>query len=153
MKAVLLFLLAGLAGCGGSTARWVDAARDAHTQADALVRGGDPGRAAQVLEDLVTRPIPAGIALQDRRVVLQDTYARLAELALREGKPTRARDDAAAGLALGEARDVFTSSLLTLRGHAHEALGQDVEAARDYEAAQRIAEALLEQVLADGGSR
>jgi len=153
MRVAPLLLLLGLAGCDGAAARYIDAARDAHAQADALVRGGDPGSAARLLADLVERPVPAGIAPQDRRVVLQDAYARLADLALKAGQPVRARDFAAAGLALGQGHDVFSVSLLTLRGHAHEALGQDAEAARDYEAAQRIAEELLDRVLADGGSR
>ena len=50
-------------------------------------------------------------------------------------------------------RDVFTSALRTSRGRAHEALGQDAEAARDYEAAQMVAEALLQEALAGGGAR
>jgi hypothetical protein len=58
-----------------------------------------------------------------------------------------------AGLGLGETRDVFASSLRTLRGRAHEALGQDAEAARDYEAAQIVAEALLQEALSGGGAR
>ena len=152
MRAALLLLLA-LAGCDGAAARFIDTARDAHAQVAALVRGGDPGGAARVLEDLVARPVPSGINPQDRRVVLQDAYARLADLALKAGQAARARDFAAAGLALGEEHDVFTTLLLALRGHAHEALGRDAEAARDYEAAQRIAEELLDEALADGGSR
>ncbi len=134
MRAALLLLLLGLAGCDGAAARFIDTAHDAHAQVDALVRGGDPGGAARLLEDLVARPVPSGISSQDRRVVLQDAYARR-------------------GLALGEEHDVFAGSLLTLRGHAHEALGRDAEAARDYEAAQRIAEELLDKALTDRGSR
>ena len=152
MRVALLLLLLGLAGCDGAAARFIDTARDTHAKADALARSGDPRSAARLLEDLVARPAPAGIAPQDRRVLLQDAYARLADLALKAGEPARARDFAAAGLALGEGHDVFSASLLALRGHAQEALGQDAEAARDYEAAQRIAEELLNQVLADGGS-
>jgi len=153
MRGSMLLVAVALAACGDAPARFIDAARDAHAQADALVRAGDPARAARVLEDFTARAVPAGIAAQDRRVVLQDTHDRLAELALKTGNPGRARDAATAGLALGEGRDAFTASLLTLRGHAEEALGRDVEAARDYEAAQKIAEALLEQALADGGAR
>jgi len=152
--AALLFLAAfALAGCGGPAARWIDEAAAAHAQADAFVRGGDPARAARVLDELAARPVPAGVAAQDRRAVLQDAYARLAGLALGQRAPAQALRYAEAGLALGEARDVFTPALRTLRGRAHEALGQDADAARDYEAAQVVAEALLQEALSGGGAR
>ena len=144
-KAALILLVAcAAAGCGGPAGRWVDEAAAAHAQADALVRGGEPGRAARVLEELVSRPVPAQVAAQDRRAVLQDAYARLAALALEQREPAQA---------LRPARDVFTCALRTLRGRAHEALGQDAEAARDYEAAQMVAEALLQEALVGGGAR
>jgi predicted RNA-binding Zn ribbon-like protein len=153
-KAALLLLVAfGLAGCGGPAARWIDEAATAHAQADALVRGGEPGRAARVLEELVSRPVPGGVATQDRRAVLQDAYARLAGLALEQREPVQALRYADVGLALGVARDVFNSALHILRGRAHEALGQDAEAARDYEAAQIVAEALLQEALSGEGPR
>ena len=153
-KAALILLVAcAAAGCGGPAGRWVDEAAAAHAQADALVRGGEPGRAARVLEELVSRPVPAQVAAQDRRAVLQDAYARLAALALEQRELAQALRYAEAGLALGPARDVFTCALRTLRGRAHEALGQDAEAARDYEAAQMVAEALLQEALVGGGAR
>ena len=153
MAALVLLAAFALAGCGGPAARWIDQATAAHAQADALLRGGDASRAARVLDDLVSRPVPAGVAAHDRRAVLQDAYARLAGLALERREPAQALRYAEAGLALGAARDVFTSALRTLRGRAHEASGQDAEAARDYEAAQIVAEALLQEALSDGGSR
>ncbi|HKB75231.1 MAG TPA: hypothetical protein VKC58_01455 [Myxococcales bacterium] len=154
MKAAWVWLVAGaLAGCGGRAARWVEEAADAHAQADLLVRRGEREQASRVLEELVSRPVPAQVAAQDRRAVLQDAYARLAGLALEERRPSQALRYADAGLGLGETRDVFASSLRTLRGRAHEALGQDAEAARDYEAAQIVAEALLQEALSGGGAR
>jgi hypothetical protein len=154
MKTVALaFLAAAIAGCGGAAARWVDGAAAAHARADALVRGGQSDAAARVLVELVSRPVPARVAAQDRRAVLQDVYARLADLALAGGKPEEALRYADDGLALGEGRSVFTSALRTLRGRAEESLGRDAAAARDYEAAQIVAEALLRDALAGGGSR
>ncbi len=154
MRIALLLLFAGsVAGCGGAAAKFIDDAREANAQADALLRSGDSGRAAQVLQELVSRPVPADLAAQDRRAVLQDVYARLAGLALAEGKPSQALRLADAGLALGEERDVFAVSLRTLHGRANQGLGRDMEAARDYQAAQVIAEALLEAALDAGGAR
>jgi hypothetical protein len=149
----LLLLATVLAACSGDPARYVEAAHAAHAQADALLRSGDLAGATGALEDFAARPVPSAIAAHDRRVVLQDTYARMAAIALQHGDAVRALKAAEAGLALGKDRDVFTSSLLTLRGRAREALGHDAEAARDYEAAQRVAEALLDELLADGGTR
>jgi hypothetical protein len=154
MKAAALTVLAGaLAGCGGSASRWVDHAAEAHAQADALVRSGEREAAIRVLEELVSRPVPAQVAAQDSRAVLQDTYARLADLALGGSRPAEALRYADAGLALGEGRDVLTSALRTLRGRAQEGLGRDAEAARDYESAQIVAEALLADALGAGGGR
>jgi hypothetical protein len=155
MKAGPLVLLAAgaISGCGGAAARWIEDAAGAHAQADALVRGGQRGAAVRVLEELVSRPVPAQVASQDRRAVLQDAYARLADLALGEGNPEEALRYADAGLALGGGLEVLTSALRTFHGRAHEALGRDAEAARDYEAAQIVAEALLRDALPGGGSR
>jgi len=152
---VLVFVFAGaLAACGGAApARWIGQAAGTHAQADALAREGRLQEAARMLEEFASSAPPAQIAPQDRRAVLQDAYARLADLALRQGDPQRALRFADAGLSLGEGRDVFTSALRTFRGRAQEALGRDREAARDYDAAQVLAEALLADALADGGVR
>ena len=151
--ALVLVFLGACLGCNSGATRWIGEARGAHAEADALERSGDLQRAGDLLQDLVSRPVPAGVAPQDVRAVLQDTYARLADLALKRGKPTDALHSADAGLQLGEAQDVFVSSLRAFRGRALEALGRDAEAAREYEAAQAIAEALLSEALFDGGVR
>jgi hypothetical protein len=154
MRRIALLALAGtLLGCGGDAARWIEGAAFTNEQADASLREGQLPRARAVLEQLVTRPAPASVADGDRRAVLQDAYARLAVIALAEHAPAQAIRDADAGLALGERRDVFTATLRTLRGRAGEALGKDAEAARDYEAAQLIDEALLEGALSGKGGR
>jgi tetratricopeptide (TPR) repeat protein len=153
MRCALAIVAAALAGCGGAASRWIDDAASAHARADALAGGGDRESAIRVLEQVVAQPAPGRGSEQDRRTVRQDAYLRLADLALAAGDPARALRYADAGLALGEGRDVFTSSLRTFRGRAHEALGRDADAARDYEAAQIVAEALLQAALTDGGPR
>jgi tetratricopeptide (TPR) repeat protein len=154
MRTALVLVLVGASlGCGSGATRWIGDASRAHAEADALERSGDLERAGDLLQDLVSGPVPTGVAPQDARAVLQDTYARLANLALKRGKAADALHSADAGLQLGEAQDVFVSSLRAFRGRALEALGRDAEAAREYEAAQAIAEALLSEALADGGVR
>lgn len=146
-------LLALLAGCGGAAPRFVAEARAVNTRADALLNQGDSAGAARVLEAFVAQPVPAGIAPDDRRGVLQDAYARLASLAVSTGRAVEALRFAETGLALGDAHDVFAASLHTVHGRANEALGRDRDAARDYEAAQIIAASLLDAELRKGGER
>jgi predicted negative regulator of RcsB-dependent stress response len=153
VKTPLLLVAAFVCGCGNAPARWIEEARRAHAEADARLREQDLRGADAVLRRLVTQPVPSNVAAADRRVVLQDAYARLARVGIEEGLPEQALRDADAGLELGEQEDVFTCTLRILRGHALEALGRDPEAARDYETAQVIAAALLERTLADGGHR
>ena len=149
--AVLMALV--VAGCGGAASRFVDDARRANERADALILRGEPGHAMEALQALVAAPVPAGVAEPDRRAVLQDAYARLAGLAAAGGNAAQALQFAQSGLALGGGRDVFEVSLRMELGKANEALGRDSEAARDYEAAQVIAESLLETALREGGDR
>jgi hypothetical protein len=154
MTRIALFALAGtLLGCGGDAARWIDDAASTNERADASLREGQLPRARAMLEHLVSQPAPASVAEADRRAVLQDAYARLAIIALAMHAPAQAIRDADAGLALGERRDVFTATLRTLRGRAAEALGNDAQAVRDYEAAQLIDEALLQGALSGKGAR
>jgi hypothetical protein len=150
IRIAALLVASGIAGCGGAAARWIDDAASRSAQVDALLREGQLARARSLLEALVALPVPASVAEQDRRAVLQDAYARLSLVALRSGAAADAKRYADAGLALGEHRDVFTSALRTMRGRAEEALGNDAEAARDYEAAQVIAELLLQASLGGG---
>lgn len=151
-RLAVLFACA-LAACGDAPGQWIDEARAANGRADALVAAGDTGRAAKVLEELVARRPPAGVATRDARVVVQDAYARLASLSLHAGRPSAALEQADSGLELGDGRDVFASRLRTLRGRALEALGRDADAARELDAAQAILEALLKEALADGGAQ
>jgi hypothetical protein len=151
-RVAVLLVACSIAGCGGAAAPWIDGAASTNAQVDAFLREGQPARARALLDGFVSRPAPASVAEQDRRAVLQDAYARLSLVALSGGAAAEARRYADAGLALGEHRDVFTSTLRTMRGRAQEALGNDAEAVRDYQAAQVIAELLLQASL-DGGDR
>ena len=140
-------LLVALAGCSQARATgWLEQARAAHQQADsALLRGDlDAGRAA--LREFVDAPAPGRIALEDRRVLLQDALYRLADLELRDRHPQAALAWADRGLALG-GRDLFYANLLVARGHAREDLGEEVWAATDYHDALVINDELLQQVL------
>ena len=143
-----LLLLALCVGCSQATQppAWLDRARDAHQQADsALLRGDlDAGRTA--LRNFVDAPLPNRIALEDRRVVLQDALCRLADIELRDRHPQAALAWADRGLALG-GRDVFYANLLVARGHAREDLGEEVWAATDYHDALVINDELLQQVI------
>jgi hypothetical protein len=154
MRAVaVVALLGALAACGSAPARWIEDARAANLEADALTAAGDPVGAARVLEHLVSRPPPKGVAVADARAVLQDAFARRAALDLRAGAPHAALEHADAGLRLGDGGDVFAAALHAVRGRALEALARDAEAVRGYESAQRILEALLNEAIGDGGLR
>jgi tetratricopeptide (TPR) repeat protein len=120
-----------------------------HGEADRLLDGGDLGAARRVLASIIEQP-EAGAARSadpNRRPLLQDTYFRLARLALAMQDPATAARDAQAGLALGDHSDLFAANLLIVRGAAREALGEPGAAAADYEQALRINEALLREVL------
>jgi hypothetical protein len=80
-------------------------------------------------------------------MVLQDTFFRLARLALDAHDPASAAHDAEQGLALGDGGDLFTANLLVVRGAAHEALGENAAALAACQRALRINEVLLHDTL------
>ena len=84
----------------------------------------------------------------ERRLALQDTYFRLARLALGDHDARQALAYADAGLAYGTAPHLFVANLLVARGAAHEAAGDPRAAAADYQRALAINEALLAQAVA-----
>jgi tetratricopeptide (TPR) repeat protein len=133
-----------LASCQATPDWSLEAARG-HAAADHLIDRGDRPAARATLERLVASA-PGGSA-ETRRVLLQDTYFRLARLALDARDPAQAARDADAGLALGGTEDLFVANLLVVRGAAQEALGQNAAALATYQRALRINEALLHDTL------
>lgn len=138
MRALLLALL--LIGCGRSS--WTAEVAAGHRQADELIDRGDRLGARRVLASIVDG---AGGVTEARRPLLQDTYFRLARLALATQDPATAAREADTGLALGDRSDLFAANLLIVRGAAREALGHNADAATDYERALRINESLLRE--------
>ena len=138
-RAALLALV--LCGCGGAPT-WLDLAQQAHARADAALAGGDPASAHAALAAFVEVPAPASVSREDWRGVMQDVFARLAEIDVGLD-PRAAVGWAARGLTLGERGDVFTANLFLARGHAEEKLGEDRAAAEDYHRVVLIDEALL----------
>jgi hypothetical protein len=126
---------------------WIERSRaDSDAAERALARGNAP-KAIDLLRTIVEREVPGGVAREDARVVRQDALDRWARIELAAGHAPEALRRADQGLRLGERQDVFTANLWTTHGRAHEALGQDRQAADDYHRALVIEEALLSQAL------
>jgi tetratricopeptide (TPR) repeat protein len=143
-RLLLLALLA--AGCGRAAPDWSVTVAERNAAADRLIDEGDGAGARAVLETIL-RTAPGEGAGGTRRVLLQDTYFRLARLALDAHDPALAARQAEAGLALGGEEDLFLANLLVVRGAAHEAAGETAQALAVYQRALRINEALLHHTL------
>jgi tetratricopeptide (TPR) repeat protein len=134
-------------------AAWIASVARRNAEADGLIDRGDPAGARRVLASLLDAAPGLerrgdGDAQQDiRRVLLQDTYFRLARLELDARAPTAAAGHAGQGLALGGRDDLFVANLLVVRGAAREALGETAAALADYDRALRINEILLHETL------
>ena len=113
-----------------------------HSQADQRLDAGDAAAARRALMAV----LQAGRPVDDQRLALQDTYFRLARLALDEHQPREALEFADRGLALGMAPHLFVANLLVARAAAEEALRQPRNAANDYHRALLMNEALLAQL-------
>jgi hypothetical protein len=154
LAAALGLALAGGASCarlpraGDGTADWSAGVAGRHAEADRLLDRGERQAALAVLDTIVGTPpgeMPSG---EPQRVLLQDTYFRLARLELDGHRPQRAVERASAGLALGGGNDLFAANLLVVRGSARQALGQAGAALDDYQRALAINEILLQRSLA-----
>lgn len=157
MKTLILAALFVLAGCAqaaredaarapSAAAVWIEGMAQAHARADQQA-----DQAAQrALEAARARPVPAQVAPEDQRRVLQDLQFRLAALALDAADPTRAELEAERGLALGRGDDTYTTNLLIAQGRAAAALGRHATAAEAYAEALRIHERLLSRALEGG---
>jgi tetratricopeptide (TPR) repeat protein len=135
---------------------WMEAVARSNDEADRLIDRGDPLAARRVLASvLASAPDGSGAGTsatgparaEARRVLLQDTYFRLARLELDAREPAAAASHAGQGLALGGRDDLFVANLLVARGAAREALGQTAAALADYDRALRINETLLHETL------
>jgi tetratricopeptide (TPR) repeat protein len=144
----------GLVGTSSTgRAAWLAQVTGTHAEVDRLLDQHDAASARGILERALARPVPAYVAAEDRRIVLQDLWFRLGEVELELGAAERAQRAAEQGLALGLAADVFAANLRIVEGRALEALGRDAEAVDRYRAALEINEALLEKELQDEAPR
>ncbi|MBU0551265.1 hypothetical protein KKF91_04085 [Myxococcota bacterium] len=151
---ITVLLLSGLLlSCRGGEAprRWAENVIEANQRVERALSRGDMTEAAEALRALTALEAPAGIDEVDARGIRQDASFRLALLRLEAGDAEGAKSWAEVGLKLGEGEDHFTANLLIARGRAYEALGDARGAARDYHAALRINEALMNQALQGGG--
>ncbi len=96
-------------------------ARSAHHLADGQLEAEDSQQATQVLEALLSGPLPAGSeARAEVREVLSDTHARLADLLSRAGDFDGALRHVERGLALVPETTYYRGQLLEQRGHVEE---------------------------------
>ncbi len=146
--ATLLLGALALGGCSfeAPAERWTAMTARAHRDADRRLDAGDTaGARARLLALVDTQKAHAGNSAE-RRLALQDTYFRLARLALGDHDPRQAVAYADAGLAYGTAPHLFVANLLVARGCAsREAAGDPRAAAADYRRALHINETLLGQ--------
>jgi hypothetical protein len=139
-----------LVACTGEAPRaWIDRALTVNQTVDQDLARGDLAAARRALVGLVEGDVPRGVAADDRRIVLQDAYARLAAVELAADRPADGLAWTDRGLALGDAGDVFAASLYLTRGRACERLGRDPAAVEAYARALAIDERLLDQALGD----
>ncbi len=143
-----VLLAVALGGCGGDDAgAWIEASRVQSEAAAAAAAAHDDDAEQVALERLLALGVPDAVAAEDARVVRQDGYERLAGLLYRRGDDARALRAIEAGLALGEADDIFTANLWVIRGRVRERRGQDRAAAEDYHRALLVHERLLDAAL------
>ena len=127
--------------------RWAAEVAEKHREADRRLDAGDGAGARATLQSLIDAAVPRGITAEARRLPLQDTYFRLARLALAERDARGALAYADAGLAFGSAPHLFVANLFVVRGAAREALGDPRAAAEDYHRALTMNETLLREAL------
>jgi hypothetical protein len=146
VTAVILGALA-LGGCSRQppAERWTAMTARAHREADRRLDAGDAGGARARLLALVDAQKAHAGESAERRLALQDTYFRLARLAIGAHEPRQAIVYADAGLAYGTAPHLFVANLLVARGAALEAAGDPRAAAADYQRALVINDTLLGQ--------
>lgn len=149
-RAFVTAVIVGAVALGGCSRqppaeRWTAMTARAHREADRRLDAGDAsGARARLLALVDAQKAHAGESAE-RRLALQDTYFRLARLAIGAHEPRQAIAYADAGLAYGTAPHLFVANLLVARGAALEAAGDARAAAADYQRALLINETLLGQ--------
>jgi len=149
-RAFVTAVIVGAVALGGCSRqppaeRWTAMTARAHREADRRLDAGDAsGARARLLALVDAQKAHAGESAE-RRLALQDTYFRLARLAIGAHEPRQAIAYADAGLAYGTAPHLFVANLLVARGAALEAAGDARAAAADYQRALAINETLLGQ--------
>jgi hypothetical protein len=148
---------AGSCPCDETSARpvdtklmaWLSKARTLHHLADLAESDAGVDRAIAPLEQLVSGPLPPG-PLPEVNEVLADTYARLAELRVRQGELDRAEADVVKGLEHAQEMTYFRGHLLEVRGLVYEKLSASLASAgkrvESEEARQKAMRASLEAV-------
>jgi hypothetical protein len=145
-----ILVAVGIAGCSARqpAERWTAMTARAHREADRRLDAGDTAGARARLLALVDAQKAHAADSTERRLALQDSYFRLARLALGDHDPRQALEFADAGLTYGTAPHLFVANLLVARGAALEATGDARAAAADYQRALVINEALLAEAAA-----
>jgi tetratricopeptide (TPR) repeat protein len=125
-------------------------ARALHHQANLREEMGELDRAIEAMERLVSAEKPRGASTPEVDEVLADTYARLAELRLRNGELEAAGDAAARGLTHAPNPTYFRGHLIEVQGLVEEARASEAADAgladAASEARQRAID-LLEEVV------
>jgi hypothetical protein len=127
--------------------RALDARLAAHTAPERAEKGRAQASGRDALLAELDASKASNIDEMDRRPLQQDLYWRLADRALRQGRPEQALEWARQGIALGGPPSSFLGLLWQAQGEAQEALGDREAAARSYLEAQSISVALLREGL------
>lgn len=127
--------------------RWIAEVTTTNRRADRLLDAHDAAGARALLRKLIATDRPSAPLTDARRIAFEDTYFRLARLALAAGDPHQALADAEAGLAHQTGPSLFVANLLVARGAAHEALDDPRAATEDYHRALVMNEALLHEAV------
>jgi len=144
---MLLLALAPACSLKDGSSQWIRQAQDANLEADRAIRRGDGESARKALVASLDRPAPETVNPEDSRMVKQDMCFRLSLVEMEAENPEKALEWARHGLSLGQQQDLFTANLYVAMGSAHEALGQEAQAAEAYHLALVINETLLNQTL------
>jgi len=146
---VALVLVLSTSACSlkDGSSQWISQARDANLEADRAIRRGDTQSARTALVASLEQPVPDTVNPEDSRMVKQDMCFRLSLVEMEAKHPEKALLWAREGLSLGQQQDLFTANLYVAMGSAHEALGQEAQAAEAYHLALVINETLLNQTL------